>query len=147
LLLGFIRKLAEYENLQDQVVADEQSLEYWIFEKDKAEALIGEYGGKPVGFALFFHNFSTFLGRARIYIEDIFVDEEYRGRGLGRAFFKRISEIALERGCGRIEWWSLKWNKPSNDFYRSLGAASMEELGVFRLSEDQILKLARNELE
>ena len=129
LILRFIRQLAEYEKMADQVTATEDLLREWIFEKKKAEALFVCDGGREVGFALFFHNFSTFLGRAGIYLEDLFVLPEYRGRGFGKALFRALAKIAAERGCGRLEWACLDWNAPSIAFYRSLGAVPMDEIG------------------
>ena len=142
IILDFIRGLAEYERMSDQVVATEELLREWIFEKKKAEVLIACEGEKPVGFALFFHNFSTFLGRAGIYLEDLFVFPEYRGRGYGRALLKRLAQITVERGCGRLEWACLDWNKPSIDFYLSLGAVPMEEWTVYRLTGDTLNAMA-----
>ena len=142
IILDFIRGLAEYERMSDQVVATEELLREWIFEKKKAEVLIACEGEKPVGFALFFHNFSTFLGRAGIYLEDLFVFPEYRGRGYGRALLKRLAQITVERGCGRLEWACLDWNKPSIDFYLSLGAVAMEEWTVYRLTGDTLNAMA-----
>ena len=142
IILEFIRGLAEYERMSDQVVATEELLREWIFEKKKAEVLIACEGKKPVGFALFFHNFSTFLGRAGIYLEDLFVFPEYRGRGYGRALLKRLAQITVERGCGRLEWACLDWNKPSIDFYLSLGAVPMEEWTVYRLTGDTLNAMA-----
>ena len=142
IILEFIRGLAEYERMSDQVVATEELLREWIFEKKKAEVLIACEGEKPVGFALFFHNLSTFLGRAGIYLEDLFVFPEYRGRGYGRALLKRLAQITVERGCGRLEWACLDWNKPSIDFYLSLGAVPMEEWTVYRLTGDTLNAMA-----
>ena len=142
IILEFIRGLAAYERMSDQVVATEELLREWIFEKKKAEVLIACEGEKPVGFALFFHNFSTFLGRAGIYLEDLFVFPEYRGRGYGRALLKRLAQITVERGCGRLEWACLDWNKPSIDFYLSLGAVPMEEWTVYRLTGDTLNAMA-----
>ena len=142
IILDFIRGLAEYERMSDQVVATEELLREWIFVKKKAEVLIACEGEKPVGFALFFHNFSTFLGRAGIYLEDLFVFPEYRGRGYGRALLKRLAQITVERGCGRLEWACLDWNKPSIDFYLSLGAVPMEEWTVYRLTGDTLNAMA-----
>ncbi len=133
LILQFIKDLAAYEKMLDDVVATEELLQEWLFEKKKAEVIIGEKNDEPVGFALFFHNFSTFLGRAGIYLEDLFVKPDFRGKGYGKAFLKRLSEIAVERGCGRLEWWCLDWNKPSIDFYKSLGAESMDDWTVYRI--------------
>lgn len=143
LILKFIKDLAEYEKMLDEVIADEPTLEEWIFDKKKAEVIFAVVGGEEVGFALFFHNFSTFLGRAGLYLEDLFVLPEYRGKGYGKAILKRLAEIAVERKCGRLEWWCLDWNKPSIDFYRSLGAEPMSDWTVYRLSGDTLKKLAQ----
>ena len=121
-----IQALAEYEKMSDEVVATEDMLREWIFEKKKAEVLLVSEERVEVGFALFFHSFSTFLGRAGIYLEDLFVLPEYRGRGYGKALLKRLAEITEERGCGRLEWACLDWNKPSIEFYMSLGAKPMK---------------------
>ncbi len=134
LLLRFIRQLASYEKMSDQVVATEELLKEWIFEKQKAEALFVLEGDKEVGFALFFHNFSTFLGRAGIYLEDLFVLPEYRNRDYGKALLKKVAQIAVERGCGRLEWSCLDWNKPSIDFYLSMGAKAMDDWTTYRLT-------------
>ncbi|MBC2099835.1 GNAT family N-acetyltransferase [Listeria booriae] len=142
LVLRFIKELAEYEGMLDQVVATEEALHEWLFEKEKAEVLIGEYGGESVGFALFFHNFSTFLGRSGIYLEDLYVQPNVRGKGFGKAFLKRLAEIAVERGCGRLEWWCLDWNKPSIDFYLKMGAEAMEDWTVYRIAGETLTKLA-----
>ena len=115
LILQFIRELADYEKMLSEVVADEATLEEWIFDKQKAEVIFALEGEKEVGFALYFHNFSTFLGRAGIYLEDLYVKPEYRGKGYGKAILKKLASIAVERGCGRLEWWCLDWNKPSID--------------------------------
>lgn len=144
LILAFIKELAEYENLLDQVTATEEILTEWIFGKEKAEVLVGEHGGKPVGYALFFYNFSTFLGKAGIYIEDIYIRPEYRKKGYGKAFFKHIAGLCAARGCGRLEWACLDWNKPSIDFYLSLGARPMDEWTIYRLEEDEIEDLANS---
>ncbi|MGI6515064.1 MAG: GNAT family N-acetyltransferase [Syntrophomonadaceae bacterium] len=143
LILQLIRELAEYEGLLHEVVATGEILTEWLFVKKKAEVLIGEYGGQPVGYALFFHNFSTFLGRAGIYLEDLYVRPEYRGRGYGKAFFRKLAQITVERGCGRLEWWCLDWNQPSIDFYLSLGAEPMEDWTVYRLTGDTLAELAK----
>ncbi|WP_221642231.1 GNAT family N-acetyltransferase [Listeria booriae] len=142
LVLRFIKELAEYEGMLDQVVATEEALHEWLFEKEKAEVLIGEYDGESVGFALFFHNFSTFLGRSGIYLEDLYVQPNVRGKGFGKAFLKRLAEIAVERGCGRLEWWCLDWNKPSIDFYLKMGAEAMEDWTVYRIAGETLTKLA-----
>lgn len=138
LILYFIKALAEYEGMLDQVVATEELLKEWIFEKKKAEVLFAVADGREIGFALFFHNFSTFLGRAGLYLEDLFVMPEYRGCGYGRAMFKKLEQIALERGCGRMEWWCLDWNSPSIRFYRSMGAVPMDEWTVYRLTRERL---------
>ena len=142
LILEFIRDLATYEHMLDEVIATEELLAEWIFEKEKAEVIFALEDGKEVGFALFFHNFSTFLGRAGIYLEDLYVKENYRGKGYGKALLKELAKITVERGCGRLEWWCLDWNKPSIDFYRSLGAEPMEEWTTYRLSGGTLKKMA-----
>lgn len=143
LILKFVKDLAEYENMLDEVVADEATLEQWIFANKKAEVLFAVADGVEVGFALFFHNFSTFLGRAGIYLEDLFVLPAYRGKGYGKALLKKLAAIAVERGCGRLEWWCLDWNKPSIDFYRSLGAKPMADWTVYRIDGDTLHTLAQ----
>ena len=142
LILQFIRELAEYEKLLDEVVATEELLTEWIFEKNKAEVIFALEDGKEVGFALFFHNFSTFLGRAGIYLEDLYVKPDRRGKGYGKGLLKKLAQIAVERGCGRLEWWCLDWNKSSIDFYRSLGAQPMEEWTTYRITGDTLKQLA-----
>ena len=142
LILEFIKGLAAYEKMENEVVADGALLEEWIFDKQKAEVIFAVADGKEVGFALFFHNFSTFLGRAGLYLEDLFVKPEYRGKGYGKAILKKLAAIAVERGCGRLEWSCLDWNKPSIDFYRSLGAVPMEEWTVYRVTGETLKKLA-----
>ena len=142
LILHFIRDLAEYEKMADQVVASEELLREWIFEKQKAEVLFVCEEGKELGFALFFHNFSTFLGRAGIYLEDLFVLQEYRGKGYGKALLKKLAQIAVERGCGRLEWSCLDWNSPSIDFYRALGAIPMDDWTTYRLTGETLKKLS-----
>jgi GNAT superfamily N-acetyltransferase len=142
LILEFIRGLAEYESLLDQVSATEEGLEKALFQDRIAEVLICEYGGEPAGFALYFHNFSTFLGRPGIYIEDLFVKSEYRGKGLGKAMLARIAAIAVERGCGRLEWACLDWNEPSIKFYKSRGGRPLDEWTVYRVDGGALKKLA-----
>ena len=142
LILRFIRGLAEYEHLADQVVADEETLRHEIFDRKGAEVIFALEDGKEVGFALFFHNFSTFLGRAGIYLEDLYVREEYRHKGYGKGLLKKLAQTAKERGCGRLEWWCLDWNKPSIDFYLSLGAQPMDEWTVYRFAGESLDKLA-----
>ena len=144
LILDFIRALAEYEHMADQVVATAELLEEQIFHKQRAEVIFALENGKEVGFALFFHNFSTFLGRAGLYLEDLFVLPECRGKGYGRALLQRLAQIALERGCGRLEWWCLDWNKPSIDFYLSLGAKPMDDWTVYRLAGDTLKRMAED---
>lgn len=141
-ILGFIRALAAYEKMEDQVIADETLLETWIFEKRKAEVLLAFEGDTPIGFALFFHNFSTWLGRAGIYLEDLFVLPEYRGRGYGKLLLKRLARIAVQRGCGRLEWACLDWNEPSIAFYKSVGATALDEWTTYRVTGDALLALA-----
>lgn len=143
LILDFIKKLAKYEKMSDEVVATEEILTEWLFEKEKAEVLFAVIDGKEVGFALFFHNFSTFLGRAGLYLEDLYILSEYRGRGYGKQVLQKLAKIALERDCGRLEWWCLDWNKPSIDFYLSLGAEPMKDWTVYRLAGDTLNHLAR----
>jgi GNAT superfamily N-acetyltransferase len=143
LILQFIRELAEYEKMLDEVIATEDMLKEWLFDKKKAEVILAVVDGIEIGFALFFHNFSTFLGRAGLYIEDLYVKPEYRGCGYGKSILKKLAEIAVERGCGRLEWWCLDWNKPSVDFYLSLGAEKMDDWTVYRIAGDTLKKLAR----
>ena len=143
IILAFIKGLADYENMTDDVVATEELLIEWIFEKKKAEVIFAVADGKEVGFALFFHNFSTFLGRAGIYLEDLFVLPEERGKGYGKALLKNLAKITVERGCGRLEWSCLDWNKPSIDFYLSLGAKQMDQWTTYRLTGDTLTNLAK----
>ena len=142
LILKFIRSLAKYEKMEDQVVATESLLREQLFEKKKAEVLFVMDGDAEVGFALFFHNFSTFLGRAGIYLEDLYVRPAYRGRGYGKALLRELAHITVNRGCGRLEWACLDWNQPSIDFYKSLGAIPMDEWTVYRAAGDTLLKMA-----
>ena len=142
LLLTFIRALADYEHMLDDVVATEEILSDWLFERRVAEAFFAVEDGVEVGFALYFHNFSTFLGRGGIYLEDLFVLPEHRGKGYGKAILTRLAQIARERGCGRLEWACLDWNKPSIDFYLSLGAKPMDEWTVYRVSGEALTQLA-----
>lgn len=122
--------------------ADEKTLEEWVFDKQKAEVIFAVVDDEEIGFALFFHNFSTFLGRAGIYLEDLFVKPEHRGKGYGKAILKKLAVIAVERGCGRLEWWCLDWNKPGIDFYLSLGAEPMDDWTVYRITGDTLSDLA-----
>jgi len=142
LLLKFIRALAEYEHMLDDVVATEEILSDWLFHRRVAEAFFAVEDGVEVGFALYFHNFSTFLGRGGIYLEDLFVLPEHRGKGYGKAILTHLAQIARERGCGRLEWACLDWNQPSIDFYRSLGATPMDEWTVYRVSGNGLQQLA-----
>ena len=142
-ILFFIRELAEYEHLAGEVVATEALLREWIFEKGRAEVVFAMAEGREVGFALFFHNFSTFLGRSGLYLEDLFVQPQYRGRRFGRAILEHLAFLAAKRGCGRLEWWCLDWNQPSIDFYLSLGAEPMKDWTVYRLAGDTLQDLAR----
>lgn len=144
-ILSFIRQLADYEHLLDQVVATEELLEEWLFQRKTAEVLLAEAGSEIAGFALFFHNFSTFLGRGGIYLEDLFVRPEYRKKGYGKALLKKLAQIAKERGCGRLEWSCLDWNKPSIDFYLSLGAQPMDGWTVYRLSGETLTRMAESD--
>ena len=139
-ILFFIKSLAEYEKMSSEVVATEELLREWIFEKKKAEVIFAVENGKEVGFALFFHNFSTFLGRAGIYLEDLFVIPEYRGKGYGKALLSELARITLERGCGRLEWCCLDWNKPSIDFYLSLGAKPLSDWTTYRLTGETLVQ-------
>ncbi len=142
LLLTFIRALAQYEDLLDQVSATDALLREWLFERRVAEAFFALEEKKEVGFALYFYNYSTFLGKGGIYLEDLFVLPEHRGKGHGKAILARLARIALERGCGRLEWACLDWNRPSIDFYRSLGAVPLDEWTVYRVSGDALPRLA-----
>lgn len=142
LILRFIRALADYEKMLDEVVATEDLLRDWLFRKHSAEVLFACEDGKEVEFALFFHNFSTFVGRAGLYLEDLYVLPEYRGNGYGKALLKQLASIAVERGCGRMEWVCLDWNRPSIDFYRSLGAQAMDEWTIYRLAGESLTNLA-----
>ena len=143
LILQFIRELADYEGMLDEVVADEPTLEEWIFDRGRAEVVFALEDGREVGFALFFYNFSTFLGRAGLYLEDLYVRPEHRGKGYGKALLKRLAQIAVERGCGRLEWWCLDWNRPSIDFYLAMGAEPMSDWTVYRVAGEALNNLAR----
>lgn len=146
LLHTLITELAAYERLADDVVATEDMLHEALFgPRPHAEALVAECDGQPAGFALFFHNYSTFVGRPGLYLEDLFVRPELRGAGVGRRLLQRLAAIAVERGCGRMEWSVLDWNEPAIGFYRSLGAAPMDEWTVFRLAGDSLRALAAGE--
>ena len=142
MILKFIKDLALYEKLLDEVVATPEILEEWIFDKHKAEVIFAMEGDTEVGFALFFHNFSTFVGRAGIYLEDLFVQPEHRGKGYGKALLQQLAKIAVERGCGRLEWVCLNWNQPSIDFYKSLGAVPMDEWTIYRIAGPRLKEFA-----
>ncbi len=144
LLLDFIRELAEYEKLSHEVVADEEILRRNLFGDGHrgAEAVIATADGEPAGFALFFHNFSTFLGRPGIYLEDLYVRPEYRNAGIGRGLLAHLARLAVERGCGRLEWWVLDWNEPAIGFYEKLGAEAMDDWTVYRVAGEALERLA-----
>jgi len=142
LILDFIKELADYEKMLDEVIATESDLKEWIFDKKVAEVIFVMEDDVEVGFALFFHNFSTFLGKAGIYLEDLYVKPEYRGRGYGKVLIKKLASIAVERNCGRLEWWCLDWNRPSIEFYLSLGAEPMEDWTVYRVAGSTLKELA-----
>lgn len=138
-----IRGLADYERMTDQAVATEEDLRRWLFgDRPMAEVVLAREGGEVVGFALFFHNFSTFLGRPGLYLEDLFVRPEWRGRGVGRQLLAHLAAIAVERGCGRMEWAVLDWNAPAIGFYRRLGAQVLEEWKLCRLSGETLTRVA-----
>lgn len=141
-LLELIKEIAEYEKMSDQVIATEETLMESIFKNNRANALILEIDNKKIGYCIYFYNFSTFIGRNGIYIEDIFIKKEYRGNGFGSEIFKFLAKKAKEEGCKRIEWSCLNWNEPSIKFYKSLGAIPMDEWTVYRLTEDKINELA-----
>ena len=141
LVLKFIKKLAEYEKRLNEVVATEKDLEKWIFDKNQAEVIFALEDGKEIGFALFFLSFSTYLGNVNLHLEDLFIDPEYRGRGYGKALLKKLAKIVVDRGYGRFEWTCLSWNKPSIDFYLSLGA-KQKDWNVFHLTGEELKKLA-----
>ena len=143
LVLQFIKELAEYEKLAHEVVATPSLIEETLFgDSPKAFATIIEYDGQPIGFALCFYNYSTFQGRPGIYLEDLFVREGYRNKGIGKGFFRYLAQKALDENCGRIQWWVLDWNEPSIEFYKKLGAVAMDEWTVFRLEGESIKNLA-----
>lgn len=143
LILQFIKDLADYEGLLDEVVATEEILRRSLFEKNQAEVIIAEHQGSPIGFALFFHNFSTFLGKANLYLEDLFVRPDARGLGAGKALLACLGKIAVERDCGRLDWWCLDWNESSIRFYRQMGAVPMSDWTVYRVDGDRLPALAK----
>jgi GNAT superfamily N-acetyltransferase len=144
LILRFIKGLGEYEKLSHLVVATGERLRKTLFEQKMAEVIIGEFEGEPVGFALFFHNYSTFLGQAGIYLEDLFILPEMRGKGFGKKMLSHLAKLAVERDCGRLEWACLNWNEPSICFYKGLGAEEMEDWKIFRLTGETLLDLANS---
>ncbi len=135
IILDFIKMLAKYEKMENDVVATPTLLNEWLFEKNIAEVIFAVMDGKEIGFALYFHNFSTFVGKAGLYLEDIFILPEHRGKGYGKAMFRELVKTARDRGCGRMEWCCLDWNKPSIDFYISVGAKPLSDWTIYRLSE------------
>ena len=141
-ILGFIKELAEYENMSNDVVATEELLKQNIFEKKLAEVIIAEYDNKPVGFALFFHNFSTFLGKGGIYLEDLYVQPAMRGKNIGKTLLSSLAKLAVDRDCGRLEWSCLNWNEPSIKFYKSQGAIPMDQWTVYRVTGKELNELA-----
>lgn len=142
LILKFIKELADYEQLLHEVVATEAVLEKSLFDHHQAEVIIGEFEGNPVGFALYFHNFSTFLGKANLYLEDLYVTPEIRGKGFGKALLACLGKIAIERDCERLDWWCLDWNQSSIDFYKEMGAIPMDEWTVYRVTGEVLGQLA-----
>lgn len=144
LILKFIKELADYEKLLSEVVATEDILRESLFKRNMAEVIIGELNGKPIGFALFFHNFSTFLGKPGIYLEDLYVKPAFRGRDFGKQMLGYLATLCEERDCGRLEWWCLDWNKSSIEFYKKLGAESMDEWTTFRVTGKNLKKLSEN---
>ncbi len=143
LILHFIQQLAEYEKLRHEAVATEQDIRDTLFgERAYAEVLIAEYDQQPAGFALFFHNYSTFLGKPGIYLEDLFVNPDFRGKGIGKALLRHLARLATERNCGRLEWWVLDWNEPSIEFYKSLDAIAMDDWTVYRVTGKALEELA-----
>ena len=142
LILSFIKEIAEYEKMSDEVIASEESLKESIFKNNRAEAVILELDEKPIGYALFFYNFSTFIGKSGLYLEDIFIKKDIRGKGIGKEVFKFLVKKAKEEGCKRVEWSCLNWNEPSIKFYKSLGAVPMDEWTIYRLTEKEINRLS-----
>lgn len=143
LILRLIKELAEYEGMLGEVVATPELLTEWLFERKTAEVIFVTENGEERGFALFFHNFSTFLGRGGVYLEDLYVLPQYRHMGYGKALLQKLSQIAVERGCGRLEWWCLDWNKPSIDFYLSMGAEPMSDWTVYRITGDTLAEMGK----
>ena len=142
LILELIKELADYEKMLDEVVATEEDIYESLFERKVAEVVIGEYQNKPVGYIIFFHNFSTFLGRPGIYLEDLYVKPEMRGKGMGKIMLSFLAKLCIERKCGRLEWNCLDWNQPSINFYKQMGAIPMDEWTIYRVCDDALKKLA-----
>lgn len=142
LILEFIKELAAYEKMEEEVVATEEILYDSLFVRKSAKVIIGEYKDKPVSFALFFYNFSTFLGKPGIYLEDLYVQSNMRGRGIGKKMLSFLAKLAVENNCGRLEWWCLDWNEPSISFYKQMGAVPMEDWTVYRVCNDKLIDLA-----
>ncbi len=143
IILNFIKELAEYEKLSDEVTATEEGLIDSLFVKKYAEVIIGEYENEPVGFALFFHNYSTFLGKPGLYLEDIYVKPNMRGMGLGKIFLSYLAKLAIQRGCGRFEWWCLDWNETAINFYKNLGAVPMDDWTIYRVTGEALQNLSK----
>lgn len=143
LILSLIKEIAEYENMSNEVIATEESLRKSIFENNRAEVVLVELDNKAIGYTVYFYNFSTFIGRNGLYIEDIFIKKEARGKGVGKEVFKFLGKKAKEEGCKRIEWACLNWNEPSIKFYKFLGAVPMDEWTTYRLTEKEIEKLTK----
>lgn len=144
LIFHYIKQLAEYEHMTADVVATQEGLTKSIFDQKKAEVLIAEYLGEPVGFALYFYNYSTFLGKANIYLEDLFIEEKHRNKGFGKAIFYVLAQICVSQGCGRLDWSVLNWNTPSIEFYKKLGARPIDDWTTYRLEKEELLNLANN---
>jgi GNAT superfamily N-acetyltransferase len=144
LIFELIRELAVFERLEDQISATVEDIRISLFEKRQAEVIIGEVNGEPAAFALFFHNYSTFLGKANLFLEDLFVKEQYRGNGFGEAMLRRLSKIAVERGCERLDWLCLDWNSPAIAFYQGVGAIILDDRRVFRISGDRLADFAKS---
>ncbi len=144
LILHFIKGLGEYEKLSHEVVATEEKLRKSLFKQKMAEVIIGEFGGIPVGFALFFYNYSTFLGQAGIYLEDLYIVPEMRGKGFGKTMLKHLAKLAVDRDCGRLEWACLDWNEPSICFYKGLGATALDDWTVYRVTGKTLLEMAKD---
>ncbi|QQK08363.1 GNAT family N-acetyltransferase [Miniphocaeibacter halophilus] len=145
IIFELIKDLAVYEKMLDEVVATEELLEDHIFNKKRVEVLIAEEDNKPIGFCLFFYNFSTFVGRSGIYLEDIYIKPEYRSNGYGKIIFKELAKIAVERNCGRMEWVCLDWNKSAIEFYKKMGAVPMDEWTIYRLAGESLKEVAEKE--